>query len=70
MSMITVPMVGDFYEDEYGSLYEITDVTEDDVVVLCRLRDKRIITISLSKVRFWISNGALTTYLTKEEVAQ
>lgn len=62
------PMVGDFYEDEYGSLYEITDVTEDDVVVLCRLRDKRILTISLSKVRFWISNGALTTYLTKEEI--
>ena len=61
-------MVGDFYEDEYGSLYEITDVTEDDVVVLCRLRDKRILTISLSKVRFWISNGALTTYLTKEEI--
>lgn len=62
------PMVGDFYEDEYGSLYEITDVTEDDVVVLCRLRDKRILTTSLSKVRFWISNGALTTYLTKEEI--
>ena len=61
-------MVGDFYEDEYGSLYEITDVTEDDVVVLCRLRDKRTLTISLSKVRFWISNGALTTYLTKEEI--
>lgn len=61
-------MVGDFYEDEYGSLYEITDVTEDDVVVLCRLRDKLILTISLSKVRFWISNGALTTYLTKEEI--
>lgn len=62
------PMTGDFYEDEYGSLYEITDVTEDDVVVLCRLRDKRTLTISLSKVRFWISNGALTTYLTKEEI--
>lgn len=61
-------IAGDFYEDEYGSLYEITDVTEDDVVVLCRLRDKRTLTISLSKVRFWISNGALTTYLTKEEI--
>ena len=62
------PMVGDFYEDEYGSLYEITDVTEGGVVVLCRLRDKRILTTSLSKVRFWISNGALTTYLTKDEI--
>jgi hypothetical protein len=70
MSMITVPMVGDFYEDEYGSLYEITEINDEGIVTICRLRDKTILTVSLSKVRWWISNRALTTYLTAEEISK
>lgn len=60
--------VGDFYEDEYGSLYEITSV-KVNTVSLNRLRDDVTQTLCISTVKNWISNKALTVYLTAEEVS-
>ena len=60
--------VGDFYEDEHGSLYEITSV-KVDTVSLNRLRDDVTQTLCISTVKNWISNKALTVYLTAEEVS-
>ena len=65
MSQLTA---GDFYEDEHGSLYEVVDVAPKGIM-LCRLRDNKTIVVEHHTVHNWISNGALTVYLTSEEIA-
>jgi len=61
-------MVGNFYEDEYGSLYEVTDITLN-TVTLCRLRDNHTFDVEPYTINTWISNGALTVYLTAEQLS-
>jgi hypothetical protein len=60
--------VGDFYEDEYGSLYEVVDVASKGIM-LCRLKDNKTIIVEHHTIYNWISNGALTVYLTSEQIA-
>ena len=59
---------GDFYEDEHGSIYEVVDVGIN-TIMMCRLRDNQTLVIDHARVRNWISNGALTVYLTADEVS-
>ena len=61
-------MVGDFYEDEYGSIYEVTHITLN-TITLCRLRDNVTLDVEPYTINTWISNGALTVYLTAEELS-
>ena len=61
-------MVGDFYEDEYGSIYEVTHITLN-TITLCRLRDNHVFEVEPYTINTWISNGALTVYLTSEQIA-
>jgi len=61
-------MVGNFYEDEYGSLYEVTDITLNKVS-LCRLRDNKTISVEPHTISNWIKYGALTVYLTSEQLS-
>jgi hypothetical protein len=61
-------MIGDFYEDEYGSIYHIIDITLN-TITLCRLRDNLHIEVEPYTINTWISNGALTVYLTAEELS-
>jgi len=61
-------MVGNFYEDEYGSLYEVTDITLNKVS-LCRLRDNHTFEVEPYTINTWISNGAMTVYLTSEQIS-
>lgn len=37
--------------------------------MMCRLRDNQVVVIDHARVRNWISNGALTVYLTADEVS-
>jgi hypothetical protein len=59
--------VGDFYEDEYGTIFEIVATTINSVTIN-RLRDNVAQTLDVSMVRSWISNGALTIYLSADEI--
>ena len=61
-------MVGNFYEDEHGSLYEVTDITLNKVS-LCRLRDNKTVSVEPYTINTWISNGAMTVYLTSEQLS-
>ena len=59
---------GDFYEDEHGSLYEVADVAPKGIM-LCRLRDNTIFEVEHHTIYNWISNGALTVYLTSDQLS-
>lgn len=61
-------MIGDFYEDEYGSIYHVIDI-ELYTITLCRLRDNHIFEVEPYTINTWISNGAMTVYLTAEELS-
>jgi hypothetical protein len=60
-------MIGDFYEDEYGSIYHIIDITLN-TITMCRLRDNSIIEVEPYTINTWISNGALTIYLSADDI--
>lgn len=60
-------MAGDFYQGKDGLLYEVLKVSRDKVW-LNRLRDNVTQQHDLSDVDTWMSNGALTIYLTAEQV--
>lgn len=61
-------MVGDFYEDEYGSIYHVIDITLN-TITLCRLRDNHMFEVEPYTINTWISNGAMTVYLTSEQLS-
>jgi len=60
-------MAGDFYQGNDGMLYEVLKVSSNKVW-LNRLRDNVTQQHDLSDVDTWMSNGALTIYLTAEQV--
>lgn len=60
-------MVGDFYEDEYGSIYHVIDITLN-TITMCRLRDNNIFEVEPYTINTWISNGALTVYLSADDI--
>ena len=60
-------MAGDFYQGRDGLLYEVLKVSRNKVW-LNRLRDGVTEKHDLLDVDTWMSNGALTIYLTAEQV--
>ena len=60
-------MAGDFYQGRDGLLYEVLKVSRNKVW-LNRLRDGVTEKHDLSDVDTWMSNGALTIYLSSEQI--
>ena len=60
-------MAGDFYQGKDGLLYEVLKVSRNKVW-LNRLRDNVTQQHDLSDVDTWMSNGALTIYLSSEQI--
>ena len=60
-------MAGDFYQGRDGLLYEVLKVSRNKVW-LNRLRDNVTQQHDLSDVDTWMSNGALTIYLSSEQI--
>ena len=60
-------MAGDFYQGKDGLLYEVIKVSRNKVW-LNRLRDNVTQQHDLSDVDTWMSNGALTIYLSSEQI--
>ena len=60
-------MAGDFYQGKDGLLYEVLKVSRNKVW-LNRLRDNVTHQHDLSDVDTWMSNGALTIYLSSEQI--
>jgi len=60
-------MAGDFYQGKDGLLYEVLKVSRNKVW-LNRLRDNVTQQHDLADVDTWMSNGALTIYLSSEQI--
>ena len=60
-------MAGDFYQGKDGLLHEVIKVSRNKVW-LNRLRDNVTQQHDLADVDTWMSNGALTIYLSSEQI--